>query len=175
MANLLLRLALPSDVDILRTVALKTFEEAFKHRNPADSYEIYTKKTFSTEQVALDISEPNTQTWLVFSGEQLIGYMRLKQTELRPELKPFNQIHLQRLYILQSHQAVGAGSLLMQEAYRQLANAGGGWLWLVVWLENHEAIAYYKHKGYQYFGRYDFVFGTEVHHDFLYRIWVGSR
>ena len=171
--SITIRRAEVEDAESLSALALITFEQAFKHRSTPDAYDTYVNSAFNPDRIKAEINEPRTDYYLALDNNQQIAYMRLRQDRPRPDL-PKNQLEMQRLYVAESHWRKGIGEQLLAYAMQLFAQSGGGWLWLVVWSENYEAIAFYEKHGFEQFAWYDFDFGSEIHHDPVMRVWVAN-
>jgi GNAT superfamily N-acetyltransferase len=79
-------------------------------------------------------------------------------------------LELQRIYLLAQYWNKGHGKTLLDFAKTWAKEQNFEWIWLIVWFKNDGAIRFYQREGWEIFGRKDFLFGNEIHHDFAFRI-----
>ena len=98
-----------------------------------------------------------------------IGYVTACPAHLpHPDVAPGDG-EIQRLYILQSHQGAGRGTLLLKTALEWLERDGPRTLWIGVWSENYGAQRFYARHGFEIVGDYSFMVGDHADHELITR------
>ena len=149
-----LKVCRASDVDtsILSTLASRTFRESHSSRLSSATIDQYVTQMFSLEQQKHDLS--NAKNLILFAADDGIpcGYIMLCSDASSPLIRSDRPIHLARLYLLHDWMGQGLGSHLMGTALRYARLNGGEDCWLRVWMDNHHAIKFYRHWGFEDIG-----------------------
>ena len=168
-------LAIPtlSDAPLLSTLAQRTFQEAFSHLIPAESMQAYLNESFTVEQTAAELTDPDTLFLLAESEGEPAGYAKLYWGTAPTEVSGPNPIKLWRLYATSKSQGKGVGAALMLESIRIAQERGHQTLWLTVNIGNARAIAFYKRFGFIITGKSGFLLGGIPQHDHIMELSLG--
>jgi len=164
-----IRQAIPTDLDALRELAIRTFCDTFADSaDPADMAD-YVRDVLSVERLGGELSAAENIFLLLFlPGETLpAGYMKLRIGTAEKEIVGERPIELERLYVDRSAIGQGMGSRLMQTAIDEAVLLGYDTLWLGVWEQNYRAIAFYKRWGFEQVGSHVFVLGSDHQTDLV--------
>ena len=164
-----IRRAGPADADVLAAVGLQTFAETFQHLYSAEDYAAYVAEAYAPARIAADLDDPAKAMWLVEAGDQAIGYALAGPCGLpHPEVTP-GCGELKRIYFTRDSQGSGQGKALFWTVMAWLQATGPRDVWIGVWSENHRALKFYDHQGFEKFGEYDFHVGQTVDLEFILR------
>ena len=170
MSEAVIRRATIDDAERLSDVAERAFVVAFGHLYPPADLAQFLQDSYSVEQHAKYLSDPNCAMWLVERDGQALGYAlagrpcTLPHDEVRPE-----DGELKRLYVSSTAQGSGVGAKLFEQALGWLERDGPRTLWISVWSENHGAQRFYARYGFGKAGEYEFIVGKQRDHEFMYR------
>ena len=167
-----IKLCTLADAEDLLAVSFQTFEEAFKAVNDPENYELYVKKSFTLEVMQEELAyDKNIFFFLKENGtNNIIGYLKLRWDRSEEFFsEPGTALELQRIYIKKAYWNKGCGKILLDFSETFARHQGYTWIWLVVFYKNEKAVRFYEREGWETFGRKDFPFGNEIHHDYAMR------
>lgn len=166
-----IKLCTLADAQDLLAVSFQTFEEAFKADNNPENYELYVKKVFTLEVIKEELAyDKNIFFFLMENGTRnIIGYLKLRWDRSEEFFPKAQALELQRIYIKKNYWNGGYGKMLLDFTETYARYNGFDWLWLIVWSENEKGVRFYEREGWEKFGRKDFPFGNEIHHDYAMR------
>jgi ribosomal protein S18 acetylase RimI-like enzyme len=165
--NISIREATPNDAPALCAIGIKTFYDAFAGQNSKEDIELYLQQQFRPEVIAQEFTQPDVYFFLAYSGDEVVGYGKLRNVEHPQELEGYNYIELERIYTRQDFHGKGLGAQLLQHATNVSMQRGFDLLWLGVWEHNHKARRFYEKYGFQYFGSHIFMVGNDAQTDLL--------
>src|SRR3989337_444316 len=73
------RLASLDDANTVLEIGTKTFLDTFAEYNTAEDIRLYLEKTFTLDQIKKDILDPSTTFILVYDGQSIVGYAKLRE------------------------------------------------------------------------------------------------
>ncbi|WP_190810493.1 GNAT family N-acetyltransferase [Flagellimonas sp. S3867] len=158
------------DLEKLVTISKATFIDAFeKDNNPAD-FESYINEAFSSERLRSELENKNTRFYFVFSGHELIGYLKLNKGPAQSDIKDDQSLELERIYVIQQFQGKGIGNWLLQQVIQIARNEASNYVWLGVWQKNQAAVRFYLRHGFQKFDTHPYYIGKDKQTDWLMRL-----
>jgi ribosomal protein S18 acetylase RimI-like enzyme len=114
-----------------------------------------------------ELNRGTIQFYLAFAGDVLAGYIKMRTGDNPPELDGVRHIEIERIYVLGSLKGMKIGKQLIDHAVAVAREQQYEVLWLGVWEENKNALAFYTKQGFTIFGEHDFMLGTEPQRDWL--------
>jgi diamine N-acetyltransferase len=154
----------------LLPVAKQSFIDAFEKDSNPENFKLYVAKAFTEEAMLEELQHPESVFYaLNTEGGDMTGYVKLRWDRSEDFFPNEKAIELQRIYLLAQFWNKGYGKILLDFSENYAREHGFEWIYLVVWLENHAAIRFYERNGWEKFARKDFMFGEEVHHDWVLR------
>src|SRR6185295_10092548 len=105
-----------------------------------------------------------------YAEDELAGYAKLRNDRIPKGLEGKRSLEMERIYVLRKFQDKKAGKALMNESIRIALSGGYECLWLGVNQENFKAIDFYKRYGFEVFGTKQFILGTAVDEDYLFKL-----
>lgn len=166
-SSLNIRPATPSDAALLAAFAARAFRAAFAADNNPTDLEHYIATSFTTEQIAAEITDPQALFLLANQNEQLLGYTKLQFGNTPASLHAPHPVELVRIYVDPERLARGLGSRLLEANLQAAKERGCETIWLGVWEHNQRAIAFYHKWGFEVIGEQSFVLGQDVQRDLL--------
>jgi diamine N-acetyltransferase len=165
-----------NQLKVLLPVAKQSFIDAFEKDSNPENFKLYVAKAFTEEVMLEELQHPesifyalNVENTENTEGPLMTGYVKLRWDRSNEFFPTEKAIELQRLYLLAQYWNKGYGKILLDFSENYAREHGFEWIYLVVWLENHGAIRFYERNGWEKFARKDFMFGDEVHHDWVLR------
>ena len=156
-----------SDVSILRGIARDTFIETFSEANKAEDMDRYLAKNFSEDQLARELSNPNSFFYVAEVNGHIVGYLKLNTAHAQTEPQAADALEIERIYVLGSYHGGGVGQALYHHAMSVAEDRKASYVWLGVWEHNHRALRFYEKNGFITFGTHIFQLGNDQQTDIL--------
>lgn len=167
--HLMIRPCRPEDLDGLRCISMKTFDETFRPTNRPEVMEAYLEEAYAPETLAAEMRHPGSRFFFALCDGEPVGYLKLNVGDAQTEYRSEGMMEIERIYVLSSHQGSGIGKRLMEFALEEAVRGGHPAVWLGVWEHNPKAIAFYTRMGFTRIGRHIFRMGDEDQTDWLMR------
>lgn len=163
-----LRIGVADDAKLLAQLGAVCFSEAFARHNDPEDFKNYLAEAFDEEKIKQELLDSELTFIIAFDeSNEPAGYAKLNRKETPKELNKQEAIQLQRIYVRQQIKGKKVGALLMQKCIDILLAEKRKVLWLGVWQENYDAIAFYKKWGFEIFGVKQFIIGNKVDDDYV--------
>ncbi len=162
-----IRLTTPQDIPALQRIAIDTQVDTFGAYNTEANLKAYLDKAYGLDTLRQELTEPGSRNYLAFFGNELAGFMRLRESKEVEHLLGINTIELQRLYVSQKFHGQKIGAALMGEGMDYAKQAGYAWIWLGVWEQNFKAQEFYARWGFERFSEHVFQMGEDAQTDWL--------
>ena len=156
-----------SDVSILRGIARDTFIETFSEANKAEDMERYLTENFSEEQLARELSNPDSFFYVAEVNGHVVGYLKLNTAHAQTEPQAADALEIERIYVLSNYHGGGVGQALYHHAMSVAQDRKASYVWLGVWEHNHRALRFYEKNGFTAFGTHIFQLGNDQQTDIL--------
>ncbi len=163
-----------ADASELLFFAKNTFTATYAHLNEPVFFEQYVDKNFLIENVENELQNEQIEYWIIKENNRIVAYIklninRLHDAEVENISTQGSMTELERIYIAESQKGKGLGKIMIDKSLERANFYQNEWLWLGVWEENTNALAFYKHLGFEIFGRHAFYMGDDRQEDFLMR------
>lgn len=158
-----------ADLDTLRNIAFRTFDDTFRRLNNASSFNEYLGASFSRAKLEAELKNPNSTFFFLYSDDMLAGYMKINLGDAQTDMKDPGALEIERIYVTRDFQGLGLGRALIDKAMEAARAAKKKTVWLGVWEKNENAIAFYKKMGFSKTGTRDFYIGKKRQTDFIMR------
>ena len=156
-----------SDVSILRGIARDTFIETFSEANKAEDMDRYLTENFSEEQLARELSNPDSFFYVAEVNGHVVGYLKLNIAHAQTEPQAADALEIECIYVLSSYHGHGVGQALYHHAMSVAEDRKASYVWLGVWEHNHRALRFYEKNGFIAFGTHIFQLGNDQQTDIL--------
>ncbi len=154
---------------LLRDLGEQTFREAYFYETDTENMELYIQQNFTLEKVSADLQHPQVKVFLVKKGAALAGYSVIRWDRTHELLRDVKSLMLHRIYLVKAYWGQQIGHFLLQHILQFAKTEGYEWLWLVVWVENKQALRFYEKWGFEHFGYVDFQYGAITTRDWAMR------
>ena len=162
-----IRKATISDLEIIQEISSQTFIETFAELNTPENMENYIQENFNSQQVALEINNPESEFHLAILDNETIAYLKLNFGNAQTEIHSPQAMEIHRIYVLKKFHGKKIGQLLLNEAIKIGQESGVDSIWLGVWEKNYKAIQFYNNNDFIEFDKHTFILGNDVQTDLL--------
>jgi ribosomal protein S18 acetylase RimI-like enzyme len=168
--NATLRRCGAGDLQALASLSRETFSHAFAALNNPLDFQQHLEEAFNLERLRVELGNPETRFYFLYSGSQLAGYMKVNVGQAQTELREPEGMEVERLYVIAGFQGRGLGAWMLQQAGDLARKEGKRYLWLGVWEENLAAIRFYERHGFAIFDKHPYYVGTDRQMDWMMRL-----
>ncbi len=165
--NLLIKIADVTDALLLTSLGITTFIAAFAKDNRKEDMDKYIAEEMNIGKITEELKDQNSLFFLAYFNDDLSGYAKIRWSKIPDELANNIPIELERIYVLEKHQGKKIGAALLNLCLTHAVTHGYDTLWLGVWGQNHKAINFYLHRGFEFFGSHQFILGNDIQTDRL--------
>jgi len=163
------------DIPAMRSVAITSYRDTFDQYNTPENMHAFLEHAYNLETLQKEFSESKSKLFLACEELDVVGFVRLRESdEAKAELGN-NTLELQRLYILTRAQGKSAGKLLMETTLAYAMQQKYHWLWLGVWEQNFKAQRFYSHWGFEKFSEHTFWMGDDPQVDWMMKKQLTSQ
>ena len=141
------------DLDCIRKISIRTFKDTFEKYNTEQDLINYIDTAYNKNKLRIELLNPNSIFYFIFSDDDLAGYMKLNSKEAQTENTFSNSLEIERILI---HFASQYGK-----------DSGVETIWLGVWEKNEPALHFYKNLGFCITGEHSFMLGQDKQTDYL--------
>lgn len=167
---LALREASPTDAEALALVGSATFLQSYAHELTGTDILLHNHHQHAPEIYTGWLTAPDAACCLVETPTGApVGYAVLCPPDLPVPLEP-GDLELKRIYVLHRFQGGGVGGKLLRWAMEEAGKRNAARLLIGVYGQNHPALAFYRHHGFEQIGTRRFQVGTTLHDDFVLAI-----
>ena len=151
----------------LQSIGRDTFYETFRDQNSTENMTAYLNEAFSNEKLTAEIKNAHSIFKLLYVNDEIAGYLKVNTDEAQSEKLGPDYLEVERIYILSRFHKLGLGKVLMEEAIKSAKDMQKTKVWLGVWEQNSNAIAFYEKVGFQKTGTHSFFMGEDEQIDFI--------
>lgn len=163
------RMALPSDLDELRSVALKTNIEKWTPFYKPIDLENYLKDTFNVDKLKASLENPDHAWYLALDGNKIIGYTQGCPCHLPFDGAKDTDGEVGKLYLLEKYQNKGIGTKLLEGIINWIESRFSKTIYVSVFSENPGAQRIYFRHGFEKVGQYLLPVGEQQDIEFILR------
>ena len=157
----------PDDLEELRAVSIRTYDETFRSMNTEQTMEAYLSQAFSEDRLRSELADPRCRFYFLRVDATVAGYLKLNEAPSQSDLNDPDSLEIERIYVRKEHQGSGLGAALIEYSLREAERLGKKYVWLGVWEKNTKAIAFYRRMGFSEAGRHAFRMGAEIQSDLV--------
>lgn len=154
------------DVEMLREISIKTFEETFGKDNTKEDMEEYFNTKMSIEVLEEDLLKDNIYYYMMVENNQAVGYIKLSMNG--------DVCKLVRIYVLNECQGKGYGQKLLDYTIEIAGENKASIVELGVWEHNLKALKFYQKNKFEIVDSMEFVLGTDVQNDYVMQLKIGE-
>lgn len=155
------------DAELIADMSRQTFFETFASQNTKEDMDKFMNETFTKKALMKEVDTAGNYFLLAYDGETPVGYVRMREGEIRPEFEGKSSVEIARIYALASSIGKGVGSALIKKCIEIAGEMKKEIVWLGVWEKNQRAIEFYGKWGFEKFGTHVFLLGNDPQADWL--------
>lgn len=156
-----------NDLATVQQIGRETFFETFAAFNTDADMDKYLTENFSEVKMALELDIPESQFFLAWLGDNVVGYMKLNTGHAQTELHDPASLEIERIYVKSAYHGKRIGQLLYEKSLEIARLEQKAYIWLGVWEENVKAIQFYEKNGFKPFDKHIFKFGADEQTDIM--------
>ena len=142
----MIRKATSDDCLNLAALSLQVWLDTYATQGLRNNISSYVTSTFTESYFLQLISKPAYEIWVCDEDEYLLGFIAVDlESEFEDEVAGYE---IETLYVSRHFQGKGIGSQLL----KKVESTYGSPFWLSVWVNNHEAISFYKRQAFKLVG-----------------------
>jgi ribosomal protein S18 acetylase RimI-like enzyme len=161
--------ASPGQSGQIAALARETFLQTYAGTTIEAHLTAYVDEHFTEDAMRSELETPGFQFLTAWVEDDLAGYAKLRRDRQPPGISETRCLQLERIYILKAFQARGIGHRLLDNIRDMARTAGDRVLWLQVWQQNEQALAFYHKSGFTICDTAAFRLGSEVTRDYIMR------
>ncbi len=169
-AGLEIRKAGLADIAELQKTGRQTFIETFAHLNTEEDMQKYLEESFSEEKLSSELRTKNSEFYLAILDKRTIAYLKINLGQAQNELKEYNALEIERIYVLSEFQGKRVGQALYEKAITIARENKTDFVWLGVWEKNQKALKFYRKNGFAEFDRHIFKLGNDEQTDIMMKL-----
>ncbi|APS42845.1 protease synthase and sporulation negative regulatory protein pai 1 [Weissella jogaejeotgali] len=157
----------PTEVNELKKISEETFAATFGPENTPTDLKEYLTHAYNTEQLLIEINNPDSFFFFAYYNDQLAGYLKLNIKQAQSETFADNALEIERIYLKTGFQRQGLGTALFQKALELATKQKVAKIWLGVWENNKRAQKFYHKLGFKQIGDHVFQLGRDSQRDLI--------
>ena len=162
-----IRVATKDDAELIAGMSRQTFYDTFAAHNTKENMDRFLSETFNHDVLVAEVGASDNIFLLAYEGDEPVGYARLRDNNIPPQLAGADALEIARLYAVKDAIGKGVGKALMQYSIDMAIEKNKRAIWLGVWQENHRAIRFYQQWGFEKFSTHVFMLGDDAQQDWL--------
>jgi ribosomal protein S18 acetylase RimI-like enzyme len=170
MLDIQIRKATLSDLSLLKMISIQTFTETFAAVNTEANIETYITNTLNEKVLIKELANKQSAFYLALKNDTIVGYLKINWGAAQTESLKGDVLEIHRIYVLQEFKGKKIGQHLLLEAIAIARRKELEYLWLGVWENNHNALAFYKKNDFIAFGTHNFTLGEGEQTDLLLKL-----
>lgn len=155
------------DIATIQQIGRQTYFETFEPYNTEENMNDYLKKAFADTKIRQEFENPHSEFYVAETDRVVAAYLKINQLDAQTEPMDAEHLEIERIYVLQEFQKLGLGKLLYDKALERAKELGKSKIWLGVWENNDNALAFYKKIGFERIGQHSFFMGDDEQIDYI--------
>lgn len=134
---------------VLSEMGMETFYKSHEASAPAHELATYMKKVYSLDAIKKELTNPLNIYHIIKHEDTAAGFSKIALTMKHPEIKLDRVSKMDQIYLLDSFHGLKLGAKLLSHNIDYSKSRGQNGMWLVVWVRNTTAIAFYEKFGFR--------------------------
>ena len=152
-----------SDIQTLTKIGGRTYAETYADCYYAKEMRAYYNHNFNEQATSKQLQDPNSQFFIAWQNSQAVGYVKVNTDKGQTELKEFNSLEIERLYVLAAYQGNQIGQLLCQKAAQIAKLHGKNSIWVKLWKQKIKGVRFCLRNGFITFDEEIFTAENQQH------------
>ncbi len=163
-----LREPTPADAERISAFAAQVFPLGGRPGASEADIAAHVSRELSPQKMRATIADPNFVSVIAENGDEVAGYILLKQHSEHEAIAARHPAEVKRLYVAPAYHGRGVANALMEAALQRMDPQCDA-LWLSVFSENPRGIAFYKRWGFTIAAEQIFMVGDDPQKDYVMR------
>ncbi|MFC4353766.1 GNAT family N-acetyltransferase [Chryseomicrobium palamuruense] len=155
------------DSKLIQQLGRQTYFETFEAYNTEANMRDYLDAAFAEGKIQSELEHPQSEFYVAESEGVPAAYLKINQYDAQTEPMEDTDLEIERIYVLQAFQKHGLGKQLYLKALERAEVHEKGRIWLGVWENNHNALAFYQKMGFKRIGQHSFFMGDDEQIDYI--------
>jgi len=155
------------DTEVLQALAIRTYIDAFAHKNKPGVLESYVESAFTKTYLETQLLNKNSFWFFIQINATIVGYLKLNVGTAQTEFQDQNGLEIERIYIDTPYLNKGFGKKAIDFSISEALKLEKNYIWLGVWEENPDAIRFYKRCGFKVTGTHAYDMVAEIQTDYI--------
>lgn len=139
------------------------FLAAYRHCSSAANVDRFLAEVYGEAQQRAELEDAQVETLVAEERGEWLGFAQIRFGKAVPDGVDLPRgAELGRIYLAPAAQGRGIGSRLLREIERRTRARGRDGLWLNVWQEAPQALAFYTREGFAITGTTHFIVGDDA-------------
>jgi len=151
----------------LQAISMETFTDTFKDQNSPEHLNAYLERAYNVNQLEQELANQSSQFFFVYFNQEVAGYLKINTGDAQSEAMGNDSLEVERIYVKKKFQKHGLGKHLMNKAMEIALQEKKKKIWLGVWEDNENAIAFYQKKGFVQTDSHSFFMGDDEQVDLI--------
>jgi ribosomal protein S18 acetylase RimI-like enzyme len=164
-----------ADVEQLQQISKATFSETFAAGNTEEDMQRYLEESLSIEKLTTELSDPNTEFYVMLLEGKAIGYLKLNMGLAQTELQDDKALEIERIYVTKEFHGKNVGQVLYEKSIQRAKERNADYIWLGVWEKNPRAIQFYTKNGFVEFDKHVFMLGNDEQTDIMMKLQLDKK
>ncbi|SHG43860.1 Acetyltransferase (GNAT) family protein [Chryseolinea serpens] len=135
--------------EVLHELGAKTFYTSHKDSAPAHEIASYMEKVYNLAAIKKELTDPANIYHVIQHEDTVAGFSKIELSMEHPAIALERVSKMDQIYLLDSFHGLKLGAKLMRHNIDYSKSRGQNGMWLVVWLKNTKAIAFYEKFGFR--------------------------
>lgn len=155
------------DIETIQQIGRQTYFETFVAYNTEENMNDYLQKAFADSKLHKELKNPASEFYVAEKDGKVAAYLKINQSSAQTEPMDSDHLEIERIYVLKEFQKLGLGKLLYDKALERAKELAKSKIWLGVWENNHNALAFYSKIGFERIGQHSFFMGDDEQIDYI--------
>lgn len=151
----------------LQKISVETFTETFKDHNSPEHLDTYLQKAYNLEALEQELAARSSHFFFIYWNLEIAGYLKVNTDEAQTEAMDSATLEVERIYVKKQFHRHGLGKALLNKAFEIALVEKKKAIWLGVWEDNANAIAFYQKIGFVHTGSHSFFMGDDEQVDLI--------
>lgn len=165
--TMIIKTCTQDDLYELQAISIETYTETFEEHNTPENLAAYLEKAYPLDKLEQELAVPSSHFFFIYADQRVAGYLKLNTDSAQTETMGADSLEVERIYVRKAFQKMGIGKQLLNKAIEMAEEQNKKTIWLGVWEENDNALAFYRKKGFVQTGFHSFFMGDDEQIDLI--------
>ena len=114
--NLKIKRCEKDNLNVLIEISKETFISTFEDSNTEENLKEYIESAFNTNKMYEELLNENSVFYILYDDKIPVGYLKLNEGEGQSDIKDYNSLEIERIYVVKEFQGMGIGKILLDKA-----------------------------------------------------------